>query len=237
MAKAHKAPMDTYTRNNVITSHAIERFRERFASWLTKEGILADSAVGNLIDRLVTEADASRIEELVDNTSGEPVLTRLVDISDPDRFGKGMGAIAVTRRDASGPSHNTRFAVVTVLTTEMVDANKRSGAYVSADLKKLNPSGQKPFAALKDMKVTPKPEPKTEMREVRAAKQDVTAMPVASPLYIPATPRPSVPEHSTLVAFIKQKAGEAFARDDDTTATRYRNLARILEDFLKENPQ
>src|SRR4051812_26701762 len=55
MAKAHRAPMDTYVPKLAVSPHAILRFRERAESFLHEGGFLSDRAVANYLDSQVWE--------------------------------------------------------------------------------------------------------------------------------------------------------------------------------------
>ena len=215
MSKAHKAPMDTYKRVRTISKHALERFRERFAPWLTKTGMLDDQSVMNLLDQLVAEALENEGGELVCDGLANGALTTLIELNDPARFGNGVTAVAV-ERDRT---------VVTVLTYEMVENNKRSGSYYAVDGKGLKTAGHKPFAKLKDLGV-----------KVAAPKAEVPYIPPVAPAATFAPVPPVTRAFADVLAAIKRRASEAFMDDNDETANRYRCLAQELTAFIKENP-
>lgn len=217
MAKAHKAPMDRYTRQHVISPHAIERMRERFNSWLQKEGILSDQAVGNLLDQLVCEAEPEQKTELIDNSSGDPLPTTLVELNDPARFGPGLSAVALVRPDKEGRGR----VVVTVLTQEMVAANKRSGAYVKPDFTRLT-DGHRPFSVLKDMKIE-----NQETNVNRKTEAVVTAIPVPAPVTAPVK-RSDNDILKEAVEVLKRRAADAFMNENDERAAVLRAMAKGL---------
>ena len=132
--------MDRYTRTHEVSAHAVQRFRERFGEWLQKEGMLADDAVANFLDRLVAQTGEEYRTEMLDSTANHQPTT-LVEINDPLRFGQNHIAFALVRKAGS------RDVIVTVLSPEMVENNRRQGLYLKpGSTEPLGKGGHRPFA-------------------------------------------------------------------------------------------
>lgn len=211
MAKAHKAPMDKYQRKFTVTKHGMERFRDRFGPWLTAAGMLDDQSVGNLLDQLVDDAMEDRKFTVVLDSLANFAPTHLVELDDTARFGVGSTAVVVLR-----DKH-----IVTVLTFEMAENNKRNGTYTTPSGSAVPSSGHKPFTALKDMVLMTSP---------------VVREPVVAPVAAPVPAASDIGAAFTAVLkFIKHKAACAFMENHDEDAGTYRTLAQDIEQFTKEN--
>jgi len=119
MGMAGHAPMDSYKRRFGITTHAIERFRERAGEWLRERGYSDDIAVGHALDVRVSEAwDAGKVQDIL----YEGRAAKLVDLESPE-LGRLYAALMpdLMRKNT--------WAVTTTLTGEMHDRSWESGAY------------------------------------------------------------------------------------------------------------
>jgi hypothetical protein len=115
MAKAHKPPAATYQRKFRITSHAIERFRERVDEEFKS---LGDAAAGNLLDERIRFGS----EERYIDHSNEGRYAAETSIAYKLENRNGSSCYAIVRDNV----------VMTVLSPEMVDANRRSGLWTDA---------------------------------------------------------------------------------------------------------
>lgn len=137
MGMAHKPPSSSYVRLRHITGHALERLRERSNELMVSH--LTGTHLGNLIDTKVEEnIREGRVEDIVDRSSAhDPILSRVVTIPEWE-------LAALVRADSDRKNGEV---VVTLLTSEMVEANRAHGRW---EWLKDTPMGK-----LKDVKAPP----------------------------------------------------------------------------------
>ena len=157
MGKASQAPFSTQAPL-AVSDHALDRFRERAATFLKNDGALDNRSVTYRLAWIVKHAlDAGAMEKLYDVV--ERRAFRLVDISD-EAYGRAFALVA-----------DPDPVIVTVLSIEMVEMNwsnrwqrpdgsKRGmttlGSLIGAKLPKLTPTP----ATSPSQPVTPVPTPR-----------------------------------------------------------------------------
>lgn len=140
MAKAYKAPKSNYERKFIITTHAIDRIRDRMVAHDVKFSHQGDPEVGNWLDEQVDNAmRLNRYHDILDE--GRP--SRAVTLED---LPGDQTLIAVLRKGEDGRPD----VVVTILTEAM--AATRGDAWEM--------SLQSPFSELEKLKAkVPKKKP------------------------------------------------------------------------------
>lgn len=122
MAKAHRAPMDTYEPHLAVSEHAVQRFRERARDFLDQGGHLSDAAVGHQVDFAVWDAMQAddRTFEILD--SGQP--SKLIHIEN-----EAWGSLWALVRENRNARFSQRWAVITILTDWQMTQNALDGRY------------------------------------------------------------------------------------------------------------
>lgn len=155
-----------------VTFHAVEQFQERAKDHLRERGIADDFATLKHLDGMCAEAeDAGRVEDFREQGRH----TRVLDVS-----GKDFGRLYALLRPNESTNSSAEWAVITVLTGQMYDRSKRSGAWQPL------PSSGLRVEYLK--RVTPPALPEA-------------VLPPSEPPAVPEMPEPAMPETPAAESF------------------------------------